>query len=238
MSIYQPKKIIKRSFSNVSRGSAKVEQDWFPQNKSLIDSLRHSQSSNMLHFSFVEGSSGTAKSDLLRRLERQGYKTVYAPFPSNFSEFQNWSEKLDKEIGTIKLQFNSGILRPKNNLVFVYRSFLSSWGIFGQNKSFALQQMYEFKKSNSSAVILAKADELIAQQRVSKFLLDSIGGQVPIVGDLVNQSIQKVKETNERYDELLSTDLIDAILQTTSVKQASNGILRLYGIDFSFKQMN
>eukprot|EP01112_Ceratiomyxa_fruticulosa_P008806 TRINITY_DN2282_c0_g1_i2.p1 TRINITY_DN2282_c0_g1~~TRINITY_DN2282_c0_g1_i2.p1 ORF type:complete len:173 (+),score=35.22 TRINITY_DN2282_c0_g1_i2:330-848(+) len=169
-----------------------------------------------------------------------GFKThVGDEFPTNTNSLTNNqqlpSAKVKQIVETLNNEHNTR--KFSNNLVFLLHS-LPTLSQHTQHFERWYQDIQSYKDSINASIVYCKTDIDLKKQRVEgryeladeeqKKIMESNGD----VDDTKQQQIERV------YEKLENTPgFFDAILMTTSTKQAVPNIMRMLGIQFSFPKI-
>eukprot|EP01103_Thecamoeba_quadrilineata_P012518 TRINITY_DN3245_c0_g1_i2.p2 TRINITY_DN3245_c0_g1~~TRINITY_DN3245_c0_g1_i2.p2 ORF type:complete len:256 (+),score=58.37 TRINITY_DN3245_c0_g1_i2:3-770(+) len=238
-----------RLFSRVGRGSLNQDyihsveaKDWFNTlypNQPLLTTKRVDHSNPLLVF--LEGPAGSGKSDVLSRLSRMGYQTHPSSFFSHCQRqvpilaSQYWSKDL------LEILEESQEIKPKNNVVFVERSFLSQLlqpSLLEQvdrplKESYWKIMMEATRGKYNTAVLLCEADPAIKRERIAKKFWFAEDSEKALRRELGEEELEEFIEKQEKFYRKLKEEdnhWFESKIFSTDSQQATAAILKLLGI--------
>eukprot|EP01116_Phalansterium_solitarium_P001733 TRINITY_DN11542_c0_g1_i1.p1 TRINITY_DN11542_c0_g1~~TRINITY_DN11542_c0_g1_i1.p1 ORF type:complete len:295 (+),score=65.99 TRINITY_DN11542_c0_g1_i1:114-998(+) len=225
------------SKSAVDRPGLGVEKVWFPTSDALAGRVEAAKKRGTPLFVFLEGPAGSGKTELLRRLERLGYRTIAVPFVEHAAQHPpgrlralRWASEMLRQLDEIVRSNKEAPV--KDAVVFVARSPLST-EVYAPGD--LPDVMADMRQVFDCAVILCHAEPVILLQRIAgRYELSpheqkDVRSRLGEPDDVAQQSIAW-----DRYGQLEAKGSFDAVLPTTSTKQATAGILRLLGLGFKW----
>jgi len=231
---------------NLQRPNEAVEEQWFQKNSKLLEQFQKSSQhprSNGVHIIFLEGSSGAGKKEILNRLQKTGFCTYSDPFGKYLQDEKKsppshkWEEKMYKYLDSISLQKQGPPM--KNKIVFLGRSPLSSLIYSNPTTNLELAKfknlIAEIKERFSASFLFCKTEPMIILQRIHGRFELSTDEQKELAKQRKENDEDYIHQILQKYDYLLQQDLFDAVLDTTSTKQAAAALLRMLDLGFKFQ---